>query len=312
MCVSSLKKVKVCAKKIKDISMIQKELKLRIADIVISVISEDKKQKFGVDGPYKYFVTDGKPDISFYTHYGYIPKSKLGKKIFDTGTTWSLYQNNGRHILKTYSKVIILESDFKSGDIYIRTQGAKRKVGYPLNYPLDEVLMINLLAQERGVMIHSCGVSSKGEGLLFAGTSQMGKSTMANLWKKSKVQVAETRSQGQKITIFSDDRVIIQKMYRRFWIYGTPWHGDAKVCSPERAPLKKIFFLKHAKKNSVKKIEPLDAASRLIVCSFPTFWDKKGMEFTLKFCSELAQKIPCYELGFFPNNSVLDFIKNHR
>lgn len=276
----------------------QKELKLRIADIVISVIFEDKIQSSKVDGSYEYFLTNSKPDISFYTRYGYIPKSKLGEKVFDAGTTWSFYQNNGKYILKTSSKAVILESDFRCGDIYIRAQGRKRKVEYPLNYPLGEVLMINLLAQKRGVMIHSCGVSSKGQGLLFVGTSQMGKSTMANLWKSEK-----------EVTILNDDRMIIRKKNACFWIYGTPWHGNVKVCSPEKAPLEKVFFLKHAGKSIVKKLSPLEATSRLIVCSFPTFWDKKGMEFTLKFCAELAKRIPCYELGFVPDESILDFVR---
>lgn len=276
----------------------QKELKVGIADIVISVIFEDKIQSSEVDGSYEYFLTNSKPDISFYTRYGYIPKSKLGEKVFDTGTTWSFYQNNGKYILKTSSKAVILESDFKCGDIYIRAQGRKRKVEYPLNYPLGEVLMVNLLAQKRGVMIHSCGVSNKGQGLLFAGTSQMGKSTIASLWKNE--------NGG---TLLSDDRIIIRKKNARFWIYGTPWHGDAKVCSPERAHLEKVFFLKHAKDNNIRKITQMEAMSRLIVCSFPTFWDKKGMEFTLKFCAELAKRIPCYELGFVPDESVLDFVR---
>jgi len=285
----------------------QKELKLGIADIVISVIFEDKIQSSEVDGSYKYFLTNSKPDIAFYTHYGYISKSKLGEKVFDTGTTWSFYQNNEKYILKTSSKAIILESDFKSGDIYIRAQGRKRKVEYPLNYPLGEVLMINLLAQKRGVMIHSCGVSNKGQGLLFAGTSQMGKSTMANLWKS---QIANDKSQNEGVSILSDDRIIVRKRNEQFWIYGTPWHGDAKVCLPEKAPLEKIFFLKHARKNMLKKLSPLEAAFRLIVCSFPTFWDKKGMEFTLEFCAELVKRIPCYQLGFVPDESILDFVRD--
>jgi len=278
----------------------QKELQLRIADIVISVISEDKKQKFEVDA-YEYFITNAKPDISLHTHYGYIPKSKLGEKVFDAGTTWSLYQNNGKYILKTSSKVVILESDFKSGDIYIRAQGRKRKVEYPLNYPLDEVLMINLLSLGRGTLLHACGVSYKDQGIVFVGSSDAGKSTLANLWKNKK-----------DVTVLSDDRIIIRKMDGQFWMYGTPWHGDVNVCSPEKVPLERIFFLKHAEKNTLKKIEPLEATSRLIVCSFPTFWDKKGMEFTLKFCAELAQKVPCYELGFVPDETVLDFVEEMR
>jgi len=277
----------------------QKELKLGIAGIIISVMFEDKNQRFGIDESYKCFATISKPAVTLYAHYGHFPKSKLGEKIFDTGTTWSFYQSNGKYILKTSSKIVILKSDFKSGDIYIQAQRTKNKREYPLSYPLDEILMINLLAaQEQGVMIHSCGVSSKGEGLLFAGTSRSGKSTMANLWKREK-----------DATILSDDRIIIRKIDRRFWLYGTPWHGDAKMSSPERAPLENIFFLKHAENNSIKRISPVETISRLVLCSFPTFWDKEGMAFTLKFCAELAQKIPCYELGFVPNESVLDFVR---
>ncbi len=279
--------------------MIQKELELGIADIVISVVSEDKKQKFRIDGPYKYFITDGKPDISLHTHYGYIPNSKSEKKIFDTGTTWSMFQNNGKYILKTSSKAVILEPDFKSGDIYIRAQGTKRKVEYPLNYPLGEVLMINLLSRGRGLLVHACGLSYQGKGILFAGSGGAGKSTMANLYKGRR-----------KTALLSDDRIIIRKMDNEFFIYGTPWHGDAKICSPERAPLERIFFLRHAPENKVKKIDLIDATSRLIVCSFPTFWDKKGMAFTLKFCAELAEKVPCYILDFLPDKSVIDFVRD--
>jgi hypothetical protein len=93
-------------------------------------------------------------------------------------------------------------------------------------------------------------------------------------------------------------------------MYGTPWHGDAKACSPEKAPLEKIFFLKHAKMNKVKKIERIAAASKLLVCSFPTFWDKKGMEFTLGFIDELTREVPCYELSFVPDEIVLGLVKS--
>ena len=148
------------------------------------------------------------------------------------------------------------------------------------------------------MMVHSCGISDKGRGLLFAGSSQSGKRTMANLWKKEKDTAA-----------LSDDRIIVRKMKKKFWIYGTPWHGDAKVCLKEKAPLEKIFFLKHTKNNIIKKVGPADAVSRLIICSFLPFWDKKGMEFTLKFCAELVENVPCYELGFVPDEHVLDFVR---
>jgi hypothetical protein len=194
--------------------------------------------------------------------------------------------------------VAVLEPDFRSGDIYIRAHEPASFLN-PLIYPLNEILMVNLLSLGRGGMFHACGIKDNGQGILFVGASGAGKSTLANLWKKEK-----------DVTILSDDRIIIRRKDGKFWAYGTPWHGDAKVCSPERAPLEKIFFLQHAKVSKVERIEGIDAASKLLVCSFPTFWDKKGMEFTLGFIDELTREVPCYELGFVPNKTVIDFVKD--
>jgi hypothetical protein len=282
----------------------EKELRLRIGDIVISVSSCGGNLKVGDDDPYKSFITTHEPDVTLQVHYDQIPKNKSERKIFDTGVTWSLSQGNGKYILKDYRRIAILESDFRSGRIYIKRGGRGL---FPLSYPLDELLMINLLSMGRGVMIHACGVKETNKGILFVGSSGKGKSTIANLWM-GKNRVSE--SQGKGITILSDDRIIIRKIDGRFRAYGTPWHGDARVCSPESAPLERIFFLKHDKRTIIREIPPLETTSRLIICSFPTFWDKDGMEFTLRFCAELAQEIPSYELGFVLDKSVLDLVQD--
>jgi hypothetical protein len=276
-----------------------RELKLRIADFVISVISSEDSNGFKVDDAYRGFITKIEPDAIFRVHYGRFPNCKLNEKIFSTETIWDLYQSKGKYILKVPSRMAVLESDFKSGNIYIESSLPLVVPSYPLQYPMDEVLIINMLSKGWGTMLHAFGASDSGRGLLFAGKSGAGKSTLCNLWKDKK-----------NVTVLSDDRIIVRKMEDRFWVYGTPWHGDAKACSPEKAPLEKIFFLKHADKNEIKKISPIDATSRMIVCSFPTFWDKKGMEFTLNFCAELAGKVPCYELGFVPGKTVIDFVKD--
>ena len=93
-------------------------------------------------------------------------------------------------------------------------------------------------------------------------------------------------------------------------MYGTPWHGDFKELSLKGLPIRKIFFLRHSEQNSAVPRKGAEAVSMLLTRSFPPLWDKKGMEFTLKFCAELAKKVPCYELGFVPDESVLDFLKD--
>jgi hypothetical protein len=53
----------------------------------------------------------------------------------------------------------------------------------------------------------------------------------------------------------------------------------------------------------------MEAATRLLVCCFPPFHDPEGMTFVMDFLSQITAEIPCYELGFVPEPSVIDFIR---
>jgi hypothetical protein len=217
------------------------------------------------------------------------------RRIFKAFDTWSMYKRKNQHVITTTSAEAVLDSQFKSGDVYLEPDVGAR--GPFLNYPLDELLMISLLPHYQGLMSHACGLAYKGRGILFAGTSGAGKSTTANLWK------------GQEhATILSDDRVIIRRVGSQFWIYGTPWHGHAQVWAAQRAPLDTIFFLKHAKTNSVKKLNPTQTISQLLIRSFTPMWDKCAMKRSLSLAAELAEKIPSYELGFLPDESMVNFV----
>jgi len=283
-----------------------RELKIEVAGIVISVTSDDCDSISAGGDVYERFITNGEPEVVIRVHCGDIPEEcNLKGKIFDSGSLWSLYHDDGKRILRFGSpaadsppnKLVILEPDFKSCDIYIRAH--EPDPNDILAYPLIEVLVVNLLSLGRGGMFHTCGIKDNDRGILFVGTSGAGKSTLANLLKSKK-----------GIILLSDDRIIIRKIDGRFWTYGTPWHGNARVCSPEKAPLERIFFLNHARENKAEVIERIDAASKLLVCSFPPFWSKQGMEFTLGFIDELTREVPCYDLGFLPNETVIDFVKN--
>jgi len=286
-------------------------LKLKIADIIIEVLSDNWGAGFGIDVSHQPFlVSNGKPMMTLNLHHGDIPRYEVLEedKVFESGGAWSLYKKNGKYILPLQSpslgknpyKLAILDSNFKNGDIYVR-ENSMRLV-YPLEYPLDEVLMVNLLSRGRGMEIHACGIiDPQGLAIAFLGTSGAGKSTLANLWKTQK-----------DITILSDDRLIIRRTREGFQVYGTPWHGDAGVCSPKSAPLEKIYFLQQASVNYIRGITKVDCASRLLVRCFPTFYDSEGMEYTLRFCTQLSEEIPSYELGFVPNESVLKLVRNGR
>ena len=153
------------------------------------------------------------------------------------------------------------------------------------------------LAQGTGVILHSCGIEVNERGYLFLGESGAGKSTLARLWDKK-----------MGIDVLSDDRIILRKTGGQFWMYGTPWHGEAKFISCRGVKLEKIFFLHHGQLNEVKNIHEAAAVQNLVTCAFPPFWDAKGMRIALALFSELASAVPCYRLDFRPDQSAIEFI----
>jgi len=167
----------------------------------------------------------------------------------------------------------------------------------PFYGPTMELLMVNYLAKGRGVIIHSCAIARKGRGILFVGESTAGKSTLAKMW-----------DQENGFDVLSDDRTVVRKKGHQFWMYGTPWHGEAKFGSPRGVRLERIFFLRHGQKNSIKEIKGIDPVSQLLTCSFPPYWDPQGMAFTLEIFTDLAADIPCQSLSFRPERSAIDHV----
>ena len=279
--------------------------KIYIGGFTIALISEMDQGISTTSESYKKFFTSKKAQIPLNVFFGQLPDFDGWNLIFDSGGVWKLYQREDRWGIGMYSpafksglyQAAIFRHDFSSGDIFLPNSNIKTNP-FPYTYPLPEVHMIHLLSQGNGVLVHACAVKDGDRGLLFAGTSGAGKSTTAELWN----------SQGNA-AILSDDRVIIRKHEGKFWIYGTPWHGSGRFASPDSVPLTRIYFLKQAPENQLLASKPVDAHTKMLVRSFPTYWNSAGMDFTLGFLDELVQDVPCYELGFVPENSVVDFVR---
>jgi len=197
-------------------------------------------------------------------------------------------------------RVMVLNPSLRRGELYVkRPPHDSPFIVDPFHGPTAELLMVHYLAQGNGIILHSCGIELGGKGILFVGHSGAGKSTMARLWEDV-----------GSVPILSDDRIIIRKKDGAFWMYGTPWHGEAKFASPHGCPLDKIYFMRHAGKNSIRETGKIEAISRLLTCSFPPYWDTKGMRFTLDFLTDLGTTIPCRELGFHPDRGIIPFVRS--
>lgn len=286
---------------------------IRIADITFALGNADPALSIRIGDPTQKFLThDTQPDSTIEARLDDLsPMATSGKKIFDSGSTWRLYEWNGIYEFTFTSaafgsvpcKIARVQKDFSSAEVAIhRPYCEPGQPLYPLDYPLDELLLVHLLALGRGAEVHSCGVvDSNGDGLLFVGQSSAGKSTIARLWEGE-----------PDITILSDDRIILRHLDGTLWMYGTPWHGDAGFALPNRAPLARIYFLRHGEKNELIPLSTAAAVGRMFACSFVPFYSPEGLEFTLGFLEQVAKAVPCYELRFVPDKRVVEFIQNNQ
>lgn len=242
----------------------------------------------------------------FRVHLGSMPELSIDKPVFNS-SNWSLYRSQNRLVLeddhlgsRTLPQQRVLIDLAKGyGDIFIRedvSPGDLRSI--TLGYPLDQILMILLLSARKGLLHHGCGMEDRGSGYLFVGNSGHGKSTMARLWSAAGARV------------LNDDRVVVRWYKGSFWIYGTPWHGDFKEFSTEGLAIRNIFFLCPDKENRLISHEGAKAVAMLLARSFPPLWDNDGMVFTADFCHQLVSAVPCYELHFKQDKSVVDFVRN--
>jgi hypothetical protein len=286
----------------------------RIADIDFAIVSNDTAMRVQIQGATQNFLIHrgAPPQITIEARWDDLSKMKLsGQKLFESSAIWQLYKNDGNYIFSLSSqalgsipyKVARVGKDFSWAEVLLHKGYFEQdRPIYPLEYPLDELLFIHYLALGRGAEVHACGVVDyHGDGHLFLGQSEAGKTTMAKLWQNE-----------EGATVLSDDRIILRRKGEELWMYGTPWHGDAEIASPFQARLSRLYFLEHGKKNELVELGMTEAMAQLFACSFIPFYSPEALKFTIGFFEQVARAVPCYKLSFIPNKKAIGFIQQLR
>jgi hypothetical protein len=235
--------------------------------------------------------------------------------LFHSGGLWSLFEETvddregfRLNFQRPFSgetpyKSAWFDRNFETGHLLLSRQffPDDRPI-YPLEYPLDEVLMIHRLACGYGVEVHAVGIVDEiGRGHLFLGHSGAGKSTTARLWLNH-----------PGIKILSDDRIILRAHSEKIFMYGTPWHGDAGISSPDRAVVTNIYFLEQYGHNEILPLASGVAAAELFARSFVPRHCAQGLDFSLTFMERVTRKIPCNIFRFVPQQSAVEAIRRAR
>ena len=229
------------------------------------------------------------------------------RPAFESGGLWSAFKEDGgtsfyfqtSYLGESPYKRAWFNNDFSRGHVQLLKRYFDPELPvYPLEYPLDELLMIHRLAQGEGAEIHACGVVTvDGTGRLFVGHSGAGKSTTSRLW---------LRQPGS--CVLSDDRIILRLRDGKPVMYGTPWHGDAGLAAQASAPVNQILLLEHAGRNEFLPLDPARATAELFARTFVPYHSSSGLAHTLDFLEKLTARVPVAVFRFVPDGSAVEEI----
>lgn len=290
-------------------------INVEIAGINFALSCKDSIILHDSDPAYTIFlkseIDPGAIDFDINLELNKMPYIKNLKKIFDSGQSWSMYQNGNDYVVTlnppAFGKKPIwaarFNCQFKSvtvylGDLLINKSNDRSAVSNPVKYPLDQILLMYFLSQREGALIHASGIGINSKGYIFPGKSGAGKSTLSRQFL------------GQdNMEMLSDDRVAIRKIDNAFKVFGTPWPGEAGIAENSNLPLCGIFFIRHGAENKIKKLKPVEAFERLLPVTSIPWYDQEIMTKILNFCEDVIFNIPAYELYFKPDFEVVDVLE---
>jgi hypothetical protein len=298
----------------KSAEQVPERLQLTIAGIGIELtwegarLLEEPARKF-----YQGFLSNGShrdPDVRLHLRCSELPHAEPEAMIFDAVEShWRLFRANGRYVFEFFDtklphplvQLAFMAPDFSAGECYVLPRKRSPKRSWLLTRlmrPFGELLLVNLLSQDRGVLIHGLAVKDQGEGLLFIGHSGAGKTTLANLYKPF-----------EGATILGDERVVVTKTGGQFWLSGTPWPGEAFTVSPETVPLRRMFFLEHGTRNEFISDRLINLYGLFLQQIFLPFWNGKALAHALAFGEELLTTVPASRLAFVNDARVIEFLR---
>lgn len=225
---------------------------------------------------------------------------KIPWVIYRKSKTW-IYQRISplRNAPDRVKQVAVFNSDYTLADIYHRTdeEFLKGSLESLSLLTTDQIFLSHVLSNRDSCYLHACGVNFDGKGLLFAGDSGSGKSTIAAMLTES-------------AQLLCDESIIVKKQSSGFRMFGTWSHGDLPEVSSGSAPLKAVLFLEKSQKNTLIPIKSKKEKTRhLLRCLVKPFISTHWWENTLSLIEKLADEIPCYILQFNKDRALIEMLR---
>ena len=170
------------------------------------------------------------------------------------------------------------------------------------------VLLTLRLLTHRGFILHATAAEVGGAGILCAGVSGRGKSTLARLLD------------GAGVTVLSDERPVVRQWPLpgtgaepsppAFRVHGSPWPSSANMYRNAQAPLRRIYFIEHGSENRITPLDPAAALRRLIPVTMVPWQAPALLDSLLETIEALVTGIPCAVFSFRPDPDAVTAIRD--
>ncbi|TLX75180.1 hypothetical protein E9993_09770 [Labilibacter sediminis] len=290
---------------------------LKIADLLIGCQSSSQQLILHSEGGVKHFITSkSKKPADYNITYDIVSSfDDSNLNLVFAGEPrdnevlnykWKVYQTlndiylvvffEDHEQIKVVSAKVSSVSSMVNVNVLLHHGCDQKVVLDPLIHPLGSLILLYLMHWKEALLIHASGVVYGQKAFVFTGVSGIGKSTMAKLWSESGVQV------------LNDDRLVMRKVGKKVMVYNNPMPYYQQ--HPREGELKKIFLLKQSPDNYIKPLKGVAAYSRVLGNFIQQFYQQSMVKKHLEIVEDVLGIVDVYEVGFKPDQDIVDMIKS--
>jgi len=252
---------------------------------------------------YHNYLTDTEPDVTVELEV----TSRMSVSKLSSVLTRSRYMRHGNNF-RASGRLLKGQYDLESRTVKVTGEKALIDPDNKVNL-LNQLVSVSYYSACKmkyetnppAMLVHACGILRNGGAMIFAGPSEVGKTTIARLC-------------GDKHGEVFNDEILL--MYRPgsngngVVIQNTPILGDFPPGRNTTAPLKCIYMLKQSNRTTYRYLDKADAYLRfmrqIIGPSCVGNYNKKiAYSIMADFSSEVVQAVPVYELEFNRDSDAL-------